>query len=211
VDKYISLYSEPGYGMGSHERLTMDFRQLGDSVQVWDLSLETNLGACEPNMEMRLSGDLNGNQLWMLDMQKMVPMELISGQVNHHSVNLISSNLKNRYKLVYGSRADANRIIEEAFGSIPEQFSLGNNYPNPFNPKTVIPFSIPEPSLVTINIYDITGREINQIVHEYLGSGFYTRKWNGQNSKGKPVSTGVYYYSIETKLFKKFKKMILLK
>ena len=211
VDKYISFYSEPGYGMGSHEKLTMDFRQLGDSVQVWNLSLETNLGACEPNMEMRLSGDLNGNQLWMLDMQKMVPMELISGQVNHHSVNLISSNLKNRYKLVYGSRADANRIIEEAFGSIPEQFSLGNNYPNPFNPKTVIPFSIPEPSLVTINIYDITGREINQIVHEYLGSGFYTRKWNGQNSKGKPVSTGVYYYSIETKLFKKFKKMILLK
>ena len=211
VDKYISFYSEPGYGMESHEKLTMDFRQLGDSVQVWNLSLETNLGACEPNMEMRLSGDLNGNQLWMLDMQKMVPMELISGQVNHHSVNLISSNLKNRYKLVYGSRADANRIIEEAFGSIPEQFSLGNNYPNPFNPKTVIPFSIPEPSLVTINIYDITGREINQIVHEYLGSGFYTRKWNGQNSKGKPVSTGVYYYSIETKLFKKFKKMILLK
>jgi flagellar hook assembly protein FlgD len=144
-------------------------------------------------------------------MQTKTAMELISGQTNHQSVNLISSNLKNRYKLVYGNRADANRIIDEAFGSIPEQFSLGNNYPNPFNPETAIPFSIPEPSLVMINIYDITGREINQIVHEYLGSGFYTRKWNGQNSKGKPVSTGVYYYSIETKLFTKFKKMILLK
>ena len=211
VDKYLSLYSEPGNGTGVYEKLTMDFRHLDDSVQVWDLALETNMGECESNMEMRLSGDLNGNQLWMLDMQTRTPIELINGQTSHHSVNIISSNLKNRYKLVYGSSADASRIIDETFGSIPQEFSLGNNYPNPFNPETVIPFSIAEPSLVIINIYDITGREINQIVHEHLGSGFYTRKWNGQNSKGTSVSTGVYYYSIETKLFKKFKKMILLK
>ena len=211
VDKYISLYSEPGPDMGPYDRLTTDLRPVRDSVQVWDLVLETNMGACEATMEMRLSGDLNDDQLWMIDMQNRTLTELLGGQTHQHGVSILSTDLENRYKLVHGSGQDVERIIEEALMTIPVRFSLGNNYPNPFNPVTVIPFSIPEPSIVIINIYDIRGREIDQIANEYLGSGFYTREWNGKYHQGRPVSTGVYYYGLETGSFRNFKKMALIK
>ena len=197
--------------MGPYDRLTTDLRPVRDSVQVWDLVLETNMGACEATMEMRLSGDLNDDQLWMIDMQNRTLTELLGGQTHQHGVSILSTDLENRYKLVHGSGQDVERIIEEALMTIPVRFSLGNNYPNPFNPVTVIPFSIPEPSIVIINIYDIRGREIDQIANEYLGSGFYTRGWNGRDHQGRPVSTGVYYYGLETGSFRNFKKMVLIK
>ena len=94
---------------------------------------------------------------------------------------------------------------------IPKQFSLGNNYPNPFNPSTTIPFTISKPGLAVIDIYDLNGRHVNRIASEYLGTGHYTRIWDGKNSKGIPVSSGVYYYGLQTKTFNSYKKMILIK
>jgi hypothetical protein len=85
-------------------------------------------------------------------------------------------------------------------------FDLKQNYPNPFNPSTKIQYSIAEPGLVSIKVFDILGRQIADLVNEQKSAGAYTIDFNAQN-----LSAGVYFYRIESGSFKASKKMILLK
>ena len=76
---------------------------------------------------------------------------------------------------------------------IPEHFEFLYPYPNPFNPSTVIKFSLPISSNVKVVAYDITGRHIDTILHENLDAGYYDINW-------KPFSlpTGIYFLNIQT-------------
>ncbi len=94
---------------------------------------------------------------------------------------------------------------------VPREFALTQNYPNPFNPTTQIQFSIPERANVTLTIYDITGREITQLVNESLGTGTYTATWDGRNANGQLVSSGVYLYRIQAGSFVQTKRMVFIK
>jgi hypothetical protein len=97
---------------------------------------------------------------------------------------------------------------------IPQSQILLNNYPNPFNPYTIISFSVPYDltnSFVELKIYDINGRLINTLVSENLPAGNYLTRWEGDNSNGSKVSSGVYIYSIRVGDRAVNKKMTLLK
>jgi len=78
---------------------------------------------------------------------------------------------------------------------VPDKFFLYQNYPNPFNPVTTIKFDISKPSLVTIKVYDITGRELSTIVNQNLNSGQYEYKLITDNFN---LSSGIYFYKMET-------------
>ena len=93
----------------------------------------------------------------------------------------------------------------------PKIFTLSQNYPNPFNPITYISYDLPKDSFVRITIYDLLGNVVNIIVNTKQTSGYKTVQWNSTNNQGKPVSAGVYLYSIEAVNFIQTKKMILLK
>jgi hypothetical protein len=90
--------------------------------------------------------------------------------------------------------------------SIPKTFELSQNYPNPFNPVTNIKYQIPKDGLVTLKVYDITGREIAKLVNEVKPAGFYTVSFNGSN-----FASGVYFYRIQSGDFVQVKKMLLIK
>lgn len=90
--------------------------------------------------------------------------------------------------------------------TLPNSFYLYQNYPNPFNPVTKIKFKIPKLSDVKITIYDALGKEVSNIFKAGLTTGSYEYDFNGEN-----LSSGVYYYNLETKDFSKTMKMILLK
>jgi hypothetical protein len=97
---------------------------------------------------------------------------------------------------------------------IPQSQILLNNYPNPFNPYTIISFSIPYDftnSNVDLSIYDITGRLVKTLVNENLPAGNYLTKWAGDNANGNKVSSGVYIYSIRVGDRVLNKKMTLVK
>jgi hypothetical protein len=90
--------------------------------------------------------------------------------------------------------------------------SLSQNYPNPFNPVTVIPFSLEERGLVSINIYDVSGRLVRTLVNEVRDAGIHADvTWDGRNSTGHPVASGIYFYKLITKNFTQAKKMVLLR
>jgi hypothetical protein len=90
--------------------------------------------------------------------------------------------------------------------TVVNSFNLQQNYPNPFNPSTKITYSIPEPGLVSIKVFDILGRQVAELVNKQQSAGSYTVDFNAQN-----LSAGVYLYKIESGSFQASKKMILMK
>ena len=93
----------------------------------------------------------------------------------------------------------------------PKEFSLGKNYPNPFNPITNIPYGLPEDMRVIITVYDIKGSVVKTLVDRRQSAGHNSIFWNGTNNLGALVSTGLYFYRIESSKFIQTKKMIFLK
>jgi len=95
--------------------------------------------------------------------------------------------------------------------SLPTEYALSQNFPNPFNPTTTIAYSIPENSEVKLTIYNLTGRRIIDLVQGQINAGIYSVNWDGINDTGHPVSSGLYLYTIETDNFRAMKKMIYMK
>ena len=77
-------------------------------------------------------------------------------------------------------------------GLSPGSFQLLGNYPNPFNPETIIPFQISTPGFVSLRIYNISGQMVRQLVNENLGRGRYSVLWDGRDESGRPLSSGAY-------------------
>jgi len=100
-----------------------------------------------------------------------------------------------------------NRFTE----TLPTAFSLAQNYPNPFNPQTVIQYSLSEDCQVKISIYNILGQRVQVLVNEYQLAGHNSVVWEGKNSKGKNVASGVYFYRIQAGEFTQVKKMVIIK
>jgi hypothetical protein len=92
----------------------------------------------------------------------------------------------------------------------PENFFLFQNYPNPFNPETVIRFTIPASSIVTLRIYNILGEHI-QTFQKHCKAGTHTFIWDGKNSSGKNVASGVYLYKLSAGSYQDTKKMVLIR
>jgi hypothetical protein len=90
--------------------------------------------------------------------------------------------------------------------TLPATYSLTQNYPNPFNPVTRINYAIPKQGLVKIKVFDVLGREVQTLVNEVKTPGQYTIDFDGTN-----LSSGIYFYKLESDNFTNIKKMILLK
>ena len=88
---------------------------------------------------------------------------------------------------------------------------LYQNVPNPFNPTTTIYFDILEPGHVTLQIFDVTGRLVRTIVDGERQGGSYGEDWDGRDSRGASMASGVYLYRLTTKGFSTTKKIVLLK
>ena len=91
-------------------------------------------------------------------------------------------------------------------GQIPTEYDLLQNYPNPFNPTTQIKFDIPKQGFVSLKVYDVLGKEVANLVNEVKAAGSYAVEFNGAN-----LSSGIYYYRIESGSFVNVKKMVLIK
>ena len=94
----------------------------------------------------------------------------------------------------------------------PYSYSLLDNYPNPFNPKTQIRFSIGKRENVKLIVYDMMGRQVNTLIDgESFNSGYHVINWRGIDDKGNKVPSGVYVYRIKAGDYIADKKMLLLK
>jgi hypothetical protein len=129
--------------------------------------------------------------------------------INSGSGWVIQSNFNFRIRPIVA----ANTITSvNSTVSIPDHFELFNNYPNPFNPSTVISYQISASSKVQLKIYDILGREVAILVNQEQQPGIYKINFNSQlASDGRQLSSGIYFYQLHAGNNINTKKMILIK
>ncbi len=89
---------------------------------------------------------------------------------------------------------------------IPITYNLSNPYPNPFNPTTSISLSIPQSDMVSLNIYDITGKLVTTLINEQLNIGYHSIDWDGTNQ-----SSGMYFVKMESGEYVETQKLLLVK
>ena len=94
---------------------------------------------------------------------------------------------------------------------VPARYALGQNYPNPFNPTTTIRFELPEDTHTRIAIYDLLGREIVQLANRPIRAGYHQVVWQGRDTFGNAVPSGMYFYRMEANGFSSTRKMVFLK
>ncbi len=101
--------------------------------------------------------------------------------------------------------------VKTELPSIPSEFSLHQNYPNPFNGGTVIKYTLLSATDVVLKIYNSTGQEIKTLHNGPAAQGLNTAEWDGTNSFGLQVSSGIYFYSLRFEGKVKYKKMLYMK
>ncbi len=94
---------------------------------------------------------------------------------------------------------------------LPQTFSLQQNFPNPFNPGTLIQYQIPARTQVELVVYDLSGKKVRTLVNATQESGMKTVTWNGKDEQGRSVAAGVYVYRLQAGGYMETKKMVLLK
>lgn len=106
---------------------------------------------------------------------------------------------------------DKPTSVSNSGGSLPHAFALHYNYPNPFNPETVIQYEIPQQAEVKLEVYNTIGQRIRTLVDAETAPGTYQVMWDGRDDGGIRVASGLYFYRLKTDAFVNTKRMLLLK
>ncbi len=94
--------------------------------------------------------------------------------------------------------------------ALPDQFSLGQNYPNPFNPSTIIPYQLPAPARVRLEVFNLLGQRIATLVDEVRPPGFHNARWDGTDAAGRAVAAGLYLYRLQSDHMAATGRMVLV-
>ena len=86
--------------------------------------------------------------------------------------------------------------LQAGAAALPTQFGLGPNYPNPFNPATIIPYQLPIATSVRLDVFNVLGQRIATLVNGPQVAGFHTARWDGTDAAGRAVAAGVYFYRL---------------
>ena len=94
--------------------------------------------------------------------------------------------------------------------ALPQNFALGANYPNPFNPATVIPYELAATSLVRLEVFNALGQRLATLVDGEQGAGAYQAQWNGTDAAGRAAAAGVYIYRLTVDGAQQTRRMVLV-
>jgi hypothetical protein len=131
----------------------------------------------------------------------------LSHSYSFEDKNLSTGNYSYRLKQIdYNGNFEYFNLSGEVIIGVPAKFDVGQNYPNPFNPSTSINYQLPAADYVSLKIYDMTGREVMQLVNEVKQAGYYTVKFDASK-----LTSGMYFYKIQSGEFSSIKKMMLVK
>lgn len=136
-------------------------------------------------------------------------------QVNYENAELVVWVQNDQYREIYQAAhiwlSDMEAVGIEDSPEVPRAFDLVQNYPNPFNAGTTIEFALTKPGVVELGIYDIVGRKVATLVDGTMPAGAHQIVWDGIDDSGNPVSSGVYFYRLESGGENLTMRMVLLK
>ena len=102
-------------------------------------------------------------------------------------------------------------IVNDEQPSLPNAFTVSNNYPNPFNPSTTINISLPNQTELVVSVFDISGRLITELVNNNHPAGTYSVTWNGLSKSGMELPTGIYFLEVKTNQNRHIQKLAFIK
>jgi hypothetical protein len=112
-------------------------------------------------------------------------------------------------------RVTPTGVEERPEALIPQFFRLKQNYPNPFNSTTLIRYQLPvisgQQSAVSLKVYNILGQEVKTLVEKDQAPGYYSVKWDGRDSMGEEMTSGIYFCRLQAGDFVETKRMLFLK
>jgi len=139
--------------------------------------------------------------------------DLEPGDYESSIVFTVSDTLQNEITIPVNLTVEEQetKVADNSQNQPPSTIKLYDNYPNPFNPNTMISYYLPQRSFVEIKIYDIRGRKIRTLVNEMQNFGLKRINWDGNDDSNEAVSSGMYIYSLQSKEKVLFKKMLLIR
>lgn len=137
-------------------------------------------------------------------------------ELPHHHLMFIYNNSQpnsetRAHEMVDPEFTGVTVALSGAGSGLPTEYALAQNYPNPFNPSTEISFSLPAASQVELSVYNVLGQKVVTLIDQQMAAGEHTVTWDGRNSDGGSVSSGVYFYRMAANSFVETKKMMMLK
>lgn len=156
------------------------------------------------NVPGTLPEDESYSPLWSVNIYDNADFEMVHNLESATMANILVFGAANVNCPIVANEPSTS--VEEYGNTLPDDYVLHQNFPNPFNPSTTIRFSIIETDPVTLKIYNSIGQEVAELVNAVLPAGSYTVNWNAEN-----ISSGIYFYTLTTNSFKDTKKMILLR
>jgi hypothetical protein len=141
-------------------------------------------------------------------------------KVEDNEFSLIATRFDDKKQTLSANVAGSGKYIllkslsgkENMTMDIPNSFTLAQNYPNPFNPQTTIKFSLPKAKMVRLEIFNMLGQKVRTLINAELPAGYYHFIWNGKNTLGESVSSGIYFYRLQAgDSFSQIKKMTLIR
>ena len=124
---------------------------------------------------------------------------------------LVGDSTFNNPLIVVSFLAGLTGVEGEEEISLPSEYTLFQSYPNPFNSRATIQYQLPKRTHVKIQVFNVAGQLLKSLFDESQGPGAFTVFWNGQDSLGRDVPTGVYFYQIIAGDFTHTRKMLLLR
>jgi hypothetical protein len=182
-----------------------DIRPRIDEMERWEFDITTVRGE---QSKLTFSGIKNipdQYEIYLIDISHHQAINLRQQE----SYQFSSVNESMSFEIIVGEK---NRVAKVLRDVIPSEFILGKNYPNPFNPTTTIPLTLPERSSIRLSIYDIMGRYVRTIFNGVLDPGVFYFEWNGKDHNNQKMSSGIYLYHLKTENGINFTgKMIMIK
>ena len=158
-----------------------------------------------------VSGSLNPGESEVVTVRVDVPIDISADSIDY--VYLFATSQAN-FAIMDVDRglldAKTTAIFDEEVG-VPDRYFLAQNYPNPFNPSTTIAYGLEAGGHTTVTVYNLLGQQVALVLDEYKPAGNHVATWDGHDHNGLSVPSGIYFYRIQSGLFKQTRKMVLLK
>ncbi|MBN1895447.1 T9SS type A sorting domain-containing protein, partial [bacterium] len=221
-DRFDRVESPPGFG--PHVSLyfdhrgwqrfgalyTADIRPAGGEGAVWDFRLTADPEIRSVNLEWSWIRTLpEGWMAYLIDTEEQTASDLLAVQARACPVSGPDGNPKS-LRIVAGL---PEFVVEQAgdIPLVPAEFGLSQNYPNPFNAETRVRYGLPKKMDIRIVVYDVLGRRVQVLFDGPQSAGYHQAVWNGQNSRGMQVASGVYVLQIAGQEKTLCRKMLFIK
>ena len=191
--------------VGGNGIYATDFRPVFQDEQTWDLKVSSEKGKPAKLKFEGISQIPAGMQIYLIDEDRAKYINL--KQQAEYEFTAVEN--PSEFQILVGKPDLINSRLNHI---LPAEFDLGTNFPNPFNPNTTIPLSVPLTTDISLVVYNIIGQQVKVLFKGTLEPGKYWYIWDGKNDLGQTVPSGIYIYNFTANNGIKFsKKMVFLK